>query len=164
MSVGWSYFWPLVGAGLLIGLLGGLIAFRRRKQLLPLAVAAFAAIAAAGAWHGPLGGAESFRAEVDRTAKLTLENYEMTTVDARLQQSPLTRTLALNGRADPFQRGELVRILSTLPGVASATWSGARGWPLLLEGALVALGGYLAGLLIAYLVELRRRHNAEWKW
>jgi hypothetical protein len=97
--------------------------------------------------------------------KLTLENYEMTAVTARLQQSPMTRTLALSGTADDFQRGELVRVLSTISGVSGATWSDKRrGWPLLLEGMLAALGGYLFGLLLAHLVELRRRYNAQWTW
>lgn len=165
MSVGWSYFWPLVAVGVIIGAVVGLVAFRRRKQMLWLVAGGLLTIAAAALWHGPGGAAERFRSEVDRSARLTLRNYEMTAIDARLQHSPLTRTLALQGPADSFQRGELVRVLSTLPGVSSAVWPGGRrGWPLLLEAALAALVAYLAGLLLAYLVELRRRHNAHWKW
>jgi membrane associated rhomboid family serine protease len=28
----------------------------------------------------------------------------------------------------------------------------------------VAFAGFLFGLVLAYLVELRRRHNAQWNW
>lgn len=36
--------------------------------------------------------------------------------------------------------------------------------PLAVEAGAMALGGFLTGLLLAYLVELRRRANAEWRW
>ena len=36
--------------------------------------------------------------------------------------------------------------------------------PLIVEAAAVALLGFLFGLLLAYLVELRRRYNAQWTW
>lgn len=36
--------------------------------------------------------------------------------------------------------------------------------PLLAEAELVSLVGFGLGLLLAYLVELRRRANAEWRW
>jgi len=36
--------------------------------------------------------------------------------------------------------------------------------PLFLEACLMSAGGFLVGLLLAYLVELRRRANAEWRW
>jgi hypothetical protein len=55
--------------------------------------------------------------------------------------------------------------MSTLPGVGRATWSPQdRALPLIAEAALTALVGYLLGLLLAYLVALRRRYNAQWKW
>jgi hypothetical protein len=38
------------------------------------------------------------------------------------------------------------------------------GTPLIAEGGLIALLGFLVGLLLAYLVELRRRYNAQWSW
>ena len=164
MNFAWSYFWPMMVVGMAIGLAAGLIAARRRRQFVPLALAAAVAIAAVALLHGPLGAAERFRVQVDRTAKLTLEAYEMTWINARLQQGPTTRTLRLTGPADEFQRGELVRLLSTISGVNGATWSFRRGWPLLLEAMLVGLGGYLLGLLLAYLVELHRRNNAQYQW
>jgi hypothetical protein len=155
----------VVAAGLVIGVVGGLIAFRRTRQWLPLAIAAAAALAAASLWHGPMGAADRIATTIERDVQATLTYYEMTAVDARLQRGPLTRKLALKGPADDFQRVELVRVLNTLPGVTGATWSAqSRGLPLIVEAALAALGGFLAGLVIAYLVELRRRHNAQWKW
>ena len=36
--------------------------------------------------------------------------------------------------------------------------------PLIVEACAIALVGFLAGLLLAYLVELHRRANAEWRW
>ena len=36
--------------------------------------------------------------------------------------------------------------------------------PLIVEACGMALIGFSIGLLIAYLVELRRRTNAEWRW
>ena len=165
MTVWWEYFWPVIGAGLLIGVVGGLFGFRRRTRPILLAIAAAAALGAAALWHGPLGAADRLAATIERDVRATLVYYEMTAVDVRLQRGPLTRKLALKGPADDFQRGELVRVLNTLPGVSGATWSAeARGLPLIVESALAALAGFLAGLVIAYLVELRRRHNAQWKW
>jgi hypothetical protein len=86
-------------------------------------------------------------------------------VQARLHRAPLTRQLLLSGQVDDFQRSELTRLMSDVPGVGRASWSPSeRGLPLLAEGALSALASFLFGLLLAYLVELRRRHNAQWKW
>lgn len=36
--------------------------------------------------------------------------------------------------------------------------------PLLAEAVLMALAGFAVGLLIAYLIALRRRANADWRW
>jgi hypothetical protein len=71
----------------------------------------------------------------------------------------------LSGPADDFQSSELVRIIGSIPGVSSARWSSTGGGiPLIVEGAAVSLLGFLLGLLLAYLVELRRRYNAQWNW
>jgi hypothetical protein len=73
--------------------------------------------------------------------------------------------LVLSGPADDFQQRELVRTMETLPGVSSATWSaGSGGTPLIAEGAGTSVLGFLIGLVLAYLVELRRRYNAQWNW
>jgi hypothetical protein len=79
----------------------------------------------------------------------------------------LTRRLDLVGGQglDQWQRGELVRLFSQLPGVSRATWSqNDAGIPLLAEGAFAAFAGFLIGLGLAYLLELRRRYNSQWSW
>jgi hypothetical protein len=185
MDALWSYFWPAFAVGLAIGAIAGTVTFRqplrrakdklvgdteilrawRRKRRLTLLCGVLATIAAAALWHGPLGGADQFSSRVERGARQALDYYEMTKVTAQLQRNPLSRRLILRGPADDFQRGELVRVFNQLPGVSSVGWSERRaGLPLLGEAALIACAGFLLGLLLAYLVELRRRYNAQWKW
>jgi hypothetical protein len=165
MSVLWPYFWPVLGFGVVCGIVAGAVGLRPRRKLYPaLAVGLAAAIAAAVLWHGPLGAADRLAATVERSARQTLDAYEMTAVEARLHRDPLSRRLVLSGPADDFQRRELVRIMGGLPGVREARWSGGGGLPLIGEAAIAALAGFLIGLLLAYLVELRRRYNAQWKW
>lgn len=161
----WSYLWPALAAGLAVGLAIGIFAFRRKRRKVLLLVGFGAAVGLALLWHAPLGGAHRFAAKVESDARLTLDNYEMWKVTAHLERGPLTRRLLLAGPADDFQSSELVRIMGTLSGVSSARWSDAgHGTPLILEGAGIALLGYLLGLLVAYLIELRRRYNLQWNW
>jgi hypothetical protein len=163
MSPFWTYFWPVFALGLALGLIGGLAGFRwKRRWIWALAVAL--ALGGTALWHGPIGAADRFALTVEAAAQTTLTDYEMTQVMAHLHRAPLTRRLVLSGQADDFQRSELVRILSEVPGVSRATWSTSGGIPLLLEAAIVSVVGFLAGLLLAYGIELRRRYNAEWKW
>ena len=181
MNTFWAYFWPIFGAGLIVGVITGLAAFRaprakpkdreaaiqrwHRRRRIVLAGGTVVALAAAGLWHGPIGGGHRFAAQVERDARLTLVSYEMTQVRAAVHHGPVTRQLVLSGPADDFQRRELVRTMETLPGVSDATWSnGGGGAPLIAEGAGASLLGFLIGLVLAYLVELRRRYNAQWNW
>ena len=80
-------------------------------------VIAFAAI-----WHGPLGAGDRLAADVETRARATLDHYEMSMIQARLQRRPLARRLVLSGPADDFQRRELVRILDGTPGVLEVRW------------------------------------------
>ena len=166
MNAAWSYFWPAFGAGLIVGILTGAVAYRRRSvRSIALAIGAVLSIALAALWHGPLGAADRFAAAIERNVRATLVNNEIPQVAGHIERGPLTRRILLSGPADDFQRGELVRIVGGLPGVSRATWSRTGGGvPLLAEGGLVALLGFLSALLLAYLVELRRRYNAQWKW
>ena len=185
MNALWAYFWPCFAAGLVAGIIAGAIGFRRkrpvagdaaadrphpppelrRRRFIALATGAAIALAAAALWTGPLGGADRFSAQVERPAREALNYYEMSKVTAHLHRAPLTRRLVLAGPADDFQTTELVRLLSQLPGVSRAQWRASpAGPPLLLEGMAVSLLGFLLGLLLAYLVELRRRYNAQWNW
>ncbi len=166
MSVLWPYFWPTLLAGILCGLIGGIIAFRwEEKRPLALSIGLAVALAFTGLWHGPLGAADRLTAKVERSARHTLDYLEMSDIDEHLHRGPLTRRLILSGRADDFQTSELARILSELPGVSSARWTeNDPGPPLIAEAIALTLLGFLFGLIVAYLVELRRRHNAQWNW
>jgi hypothetical protein len=159
----WSYFWPVFASGFVFGAIFGTFAFRRRRRTL-FAIGAALSLAAAALWHGPLGAADRFTAKVEGIAEFVLADWEMSQVHAQLHHGPLTRRLMLSGPADDFQQGELVRMMSTIPGVSSATWSDDGGWPLLLEASGVSILGFLIGLLLAYVIELRRRYNAQWRW
>lgn len=166
MNAWWSYFWPVFAAGLVVGAIAGSIAFHRRsRRMIALSTGVIASILFAALWHGPLGAADRLTTRVERSARQTLDYYEMYKVTARLHRAPLTRRLVLAGPADDFQSSELVRIMGALPGVSGAHWSEKDGGPpLILEGGAAGLLGFLFGLLLAYLVELRRRYNAQWNW
>lgn len=166
MNAFWSYFWPALGAGLLFGVIAGAIGFRPRARRNTILVAGVAvSLASSALWHGPLGAAGRFANDVDRNARRTVIYYEVPQVEARLHRGPITRRILLSGSVDDFQRGELVRLMEDIPGVREASWSaGGGGVPLIVEGAAAALLGFLFGLLLAYLVELRRRYNAQWNW
>jgi hypothetical protein len=163
MSPLWSYFWPIVLLGLLLGGIPGVI-WLPRMRVVPLAAAAAIALAGTVLWHGPLGAADRFAAKVEPRARAVLVDWEMVQVQARLHRSPLSRRLILSGPADDFQRDQLVKIMSQVPGVSRASWSPSGGLPLIAEALFAAMAGFLAGLLLAYGIELRRRYNAQWKW
>ena len=166
MSTLWPYFWPPVGAGIVVGIVAGLIAFRRRRQRnMMFAIGAVVSIALSALWHGPLGAADRFRSEVEGMVRAALVYNEIPEVSAHLHRGPLSRRVMLSGPADDFQRGELVQVMDEVPGVASAAWSAdGGGVPLIVEGGAAGVVGFLSGLVLAYLRELRRRYNAQWKW
>ena len=166
MNALWSYFWPALGLGMVVGIIAGSIAYRKRHgRVIPHLAGIVAAISLVALWHGPAGGAGRFTASVEQGIRKTLVYYEMTQVTGHLHHGPLTRRVLLSGSADDFQRSELVRLMNQVPGVESTTWSSdGGGLPLIVEGSLVGVVGFLLGLVLAYLVELRRRYNAQWKW
>ena len=165
MSIFWFYFWPPIGAGLVIGVITGAFGFRpRSRRSVAVAIGAIAAIALAVLWHGPLGAADRYVAAVERSVRQTIVYWDIPQVSGHLHRGPLTRTVLLSGPADDFQRSELVRIIGDVPGVERATWSTGGGVPLIVEAAAAALLGFLLGLLVAYLRELRRRYNTQWNW
>jgi hypothetical protein len=91
----------------------------------------------------------------------------MAPVRAVVARDPVKRTLILSGPADNFQRAELVRILNYVPGVGNVRWADSPKTftlPLLLEAVLAALISFGIGLVLAYLLELRRRSRAQWSW
>ncbi len=161
----WAYFWPVVAVGVALGLISGVVGFHRRHGAWLVVAAALVIIAVPALWHWPLGAADRFSTTVEKQARQTLDAYEMYRVQAHLHRGPLTRRLVLSGPADDFQSTELVRIMGSLPGVSGATWSSkSAGMPLLLEAEIASILGFLAGLVLAYVIELRRRYNAQWRW
>ena len=164
-----DYFWPSFAVGAVVGATALTVIFRRKLQgfrkWLVFDISVGVAALCSLLWSGPLGGGRRFIDAVEPTARATLDYYEMTQIKAQLGRAPLTRQLILEGPADDFQTSELVRLMSQLPGVSDATWQGGNGaLPIIVEGALVAIAGFLVGGLLAYLLELHRRYNAQWSW
>lgn len=95
---------------------------RRKATVL---VGALVAVSAAEVYHGPLGAAQTLEQKIEQQARAELDRNEMFGVQAQLDDRPLSRTLILSGPADDFQRGELVRVMGELPGVAAVEWDPA---------------------------------------
>lgn len=164
-----AYFWPSFAAGVVIGAITLTLIVRKWNQgfrkWLAIDLGVGGSVVASLIWSGPLGGGRRFIDAVEPIARASLKYYEMSAVSGRLGRAPLTRELILEGPADDFQRTELVRVLSQLPGVSEATWMPGNGAvPIILEGALTAIAGFLVGMLLAYLFERHRRYNAQWSW
>lgn len=169
MNALWDFYWPAITFALVVGVIAGTIGFRSpivaRRRTLALSVGLAGSLAAAALWHGVGGAGERFAISMEQQARQVLVNYEMTQLQAHVQRSPLARTVILSGPADDFQRRELARIMEVVPGVANARWNNGRsGLPLLAEVELAALAGFGFGLLLAYLLELRRRYRVQWRW
>jgi len=125
MTLIWHFYWPVFALAAILGLAAGFVDFRKPKgerNHALLGAAGLVAILVGLAWHGPGGAADRLTMSVERAARLTLHNYEMRQVTARLEQGPLQRTLVLSGPADEFQRRELPRIMILIPGVQSVRW------------------------------------------
>lgn len=188
MRLLWDLYWPIMAAALVIGVIAGMVGFgpvrvrssagseevqaavrsRRRIRWLSLLAGIVMVLLVTGLWHA-FGAADRFRTQVETAARITLDDYEMTQIAGRLEQGPSSRTLVLSSPADDFQRRELVRIIGEIPGVWNVRWAGSRTGesfrlPLLVEVELWALVAFSLGLLLAYLIELRRRARAEWRW
>jgi hypothetical protein len=179
MNLFWDVYWPLLTAAVVTGVVAGAIAFKnssarnpknsdsRRHRTMTVAAGAMIVLAFGALWHSPLGAAERLAATVDRTSRQVLDDWEMGQVQAHLDRGPLKRTLILSGQADDFQRGELLRIMDDVPAVANVRWSDMRpafAFPLLVEAELGGLVCFSLGLLLSYLLELRRRYRAQWSW
>jgi len=124
-------------------------------------------LALGAVWHGPLGTGERLASTIERQSRQVLNDWEMPQVQARVERAPLSRILVLSGPADDFQRSELVRIMNGVPGVAKVRWTDMKpplALPLFAEAELAALACFGLGLLLSYLLELRRRYRAQWSW
>ena len=179
MNLFWDVYWPLLTTAVVVGVVAGSIGFRataarqpqtralQRWAALTIAAGAIFILALGALWHGPLGAAERLAGTVDRTSRIVLDDWEMTQVQGHIQRGPIERTLVLSGPADDFQRSELVRIMDDVPGVANVRWADMKppfALSLLAEAELAVLICFGLGLLLAYLLELRRRYRAQWSW
>jgi len=166
----WDYYWPAIVAAVIIGVITGRVAFQRfqgRRRILAFAAGALVAIALTALWHGPLGAGDRLANSLQASVRQLLVAFEVPQFQSQVERHPVRRTILLSGPADKFQRAETVRILNDTPGVAAARWAGAGGGsslPLLAEVTLASLVAFGLGLLLSYLLELRRRSRAEWRW
>lgn len=168
MSLLWDLYWPVIVAAAVAGVIAGAFGFRRKKSgRFSLAAGIAAALLIAWIWHGPIGTSDRFVSRVEGETRRVLADWEMPTVRAVVARDPVKRTLILSGPADEFQRAELVRILNYVPGVGNVRWANSPQTftpPLLVEAELAALISFGIGLVLAYLLELRRRSRAQWSW
>jgi hypothetical protein len=179
MNAFWDAYWPLLTVGIVLGVAAGTIGFRatterrprtrefKRRSMLAMAFGALAVLGLGALWHGPIGTGDRFAASINRQSRQVLIDWEMPQVQAQVERDPLKRTLVLSGRADDFQRRELVRIMDGVPGVGNVRWADMKpqfALPLLAEAELAGLVCFSLGLLLSYLLELRRRYRAQWSW
>ena len=188
MSVVWHIYWPLLVAALLAGIVVGRFAYRlprlgtdpaddvksaamrqyRRKRNKTLGLGVAGLLAAVALWHGPLGGGDRFARLIETAVAAELEWLEMSAISGQLERSPLRRTLVLSGPANSFQQEGFFRALRPIRGLAALRWQDQRAsefvLPLLAEVTLLSLIAFALGLFFSFIVEIRRRVNAEWSW
>lgn len=179
MNAFWDFYWPVLTAAVVLGVVAGGFGFRathvrrpktrefRRRAVVAVVAGTTVVLALGALWHGPVGTGERLASSIERQSRYVLNDWEMAQVQAQVERAPITRTLVLTGPADDFQRNELVRIMNGVPGVANVRWANMKprlALPLLVEAELAALVCFSLGLLLSYLLELRRRYRAQWSW
>ena len=121
----WHFYWPVFILAAILGLVAGIVDFRKprgQRNHALLAGAGVAAVAVGYLWHGPGGAGRRLAVSVERAARVALDNYEMTQVTAKLERDPLSRTLVLSGPADDFQQRQMIQILRQVPGTGTVRW------------------------------------------
>jgi hypothetical protein len=188
MSVVWHIYWPLLVAALLGGIVVGRMAFRlprmsddapadvsaalrnryKRKRNKTLWLGLGGLLAAVALWHGPLGGGERFARLIEGAVAAELEWLEMPEISGKLERGPLSRRLVLAGPANDFQQEGFFRALKPTKGISGIRWADQRApgfeLPLLAEVTILSLIAFVMGLFFSFIVEIRRRVNAEWSW
>ena len=170
MNMLWHYYWPAIVAAVIIGVMTGRMAFQRcarQRRILAFAAGAVAAVALTGLWHGPLGAGDRLANALQTSVRQLLVAFEVPQFQSQVERDPIRRTILLSGPADDFQRQLTVQVLNDTPGVAAARWTGSSGGsslPVLVEVTLASLVAFGLGLLLSYLLELRRRSRSEWRW
>lgn len=127
-----------------------------------------AVLAAAFAWHGPMGRGEAYVAGLEAQARAVIAETGMTGVTLNLDRAPLARNATCSGVANAFQRRGmldepgLTGRVAAVPGIARVRWAdepqrGRGAMPLLAESAILASLAYLIGLGLGWLIWGRRR-------
>ena len=136
--------------------------------LVKAAVGLLLALAAAWAWHGPLGNGERLIAGMEAQARESVGKAELPGIAVRLSREPLARVATLSGPANDLQREGLGSqkgvsdYVRDVEGIADVRWADApnargRVIPLLLEILALAAFAYLVGLGLGWLLWGRRR-------
>ena len=169
MNAFWAYFWPLFAAGLVIGLIAGLIGLRRRKRAPHRRLSPPACSPASPRRSGTARSARAdrFAAQVERTSRAPLD--ALRNADDQPRICIAVRSAArsmLSGPADDFQRSELVAHHERSSRASASPAGPAKAAACRCSSKAPARRslGFLFGLLLAYLIELRRRYNAQWNW
>lgn len=126
------------------------------------------ALAAAWAWHGPLGNGERLIAGLEAQARDGVAKAELPGITVRLSRDPLARVATLGGPANDLQREGLGSqkgvsdYVRDVEGIADVRWAdspaaGGRVIPLLVETLALAAFAYLVGLGLGWFLWGRRR-------
>ena len=170
MNLLWDYYWPAIVAAVIIGVMTGRIAFQRfagQRRILAFVAGAIAAIALTALWHGPVGAGDRLANSLQTNVRQLLVAFEVPQFQSQVERNPIRRTILLSGPADNFQRAAATPGVSLRMRTVSARWTGSSGGsslPVLAEVTLASLVAFGLGLLLSYLLELRRRSRAEWRW
>ena len=120
--------------------------------------------------HGPLGYGERLVERLEREASAAVDAAALPGIEVQMQRDPLARTAILSGPADDFQRegmGEFPGLndrVAAVEGIEAVRWAdrpgGGAPLPLVAETLLGAVGAYLIGLALGWLLLGRRKRQS----
>jgi hypothetical protein len=140
-------------------------------SVLKAIIGLLAAIAAAWAWHAPLGHGERLIDRLQSEAEAGIAKSELPGIKVSLSRDPLARAATLSGPANDLQREGLGSqkgvsdYVRDVEGMAVVRWadeprsSGRRITPLLLETMFTAALAYFIGLGLGWLLWGRPRRE-----
>ena len=124
MNAFWDFYWPLLTAAVVVGVVTGWMGFRakgarqprtsefRRHAALVVVAGAIAVLIFGALWHGPLGTGHRFATSIEQESRRVLVDWEMPQIQAQLEHRPLKRTLVLAGR----RSGYIIILLGSILG------------------------------------------------
>lgn len=128
------------------------------------------ALAAAWAWHGPLGRGQALVDRLELDARAAVAKADLPGISVRLGRDPLDRNAVLSGAANDLQREGLGSqkgisdYVREVEGIGAVRWADEpalerRRLPLLAETQILAALAYLLGLGLGWLLRGRRRRE-----